>query len=171
MNLIGVASISPVVAASIALAVVGTGLVYGAFRRSGYGLLLAAIPLAGFVVVGTTAQNVVTGLGDAPRGDRNITVPDAASLLPEYTVQAGSLKLDLRDMVLDRDRTVATHVGFGDTKIRVPESMNIRVTCSINVGQSDCPSGFVAGKDAKPGAPTLTINATGNVGDLEVQRD
>lgn len=171
VNLIGVASISPVVAASIALAVVGTGLVYGAFRRSGYGLLLAAIPLAGFVVVGTTAQNVVTGLGDAPRGDRNITVPDAASLLPEYTVQAGSLKLDLRDMVLDRDRTVATHVGFGDTKIRVPESMNIRVTCSINVGQSDCPSGFVAGKDAKPGAPTLTINATGNVGDLEVQRD
>lgn len=171
VNLIGLASISSVVAASIVLGVVGLGLLYGATRRSGYGLLVAAIPLAGFIVIGTTAQNVMSGFGDAPRGDQNFEVSDAASLLPQYTVQAGSLKLDLREMTLDRDRTVNTHVAMGDTRIRVPESMNVRVACSIKVGETDCPSGFVAGKDAKPGAPTLTINASGNVGEVKVERD
>ncbi|WP_159103242.1 PspC domain-containing protein [Tsukamurella sp. 1534] len=168
VNLLGVASISAVPAAAMVLGVVGIGLVFGAFRRSGYGLLLAAIPLAGFVVIGTTAQNV--GFSDAPRGDQKFTVVDPATLRDAYTVQVGDLKLDLRDMALDRDRTVTTRVAVGDTTITVPESMNVKVVCTISVGDADCPDGAIAGKDAAPGAPTLTIDAQGNVGSVEVKR-
>ena len=80
VNLVLGVSISPVVAAAIVLGVVGTGLVAGAFRRGGYGLLAVAIPLAGFVIVGTMAQNVMSGFADAPRGDRNFTVADPVML-------------------------------------------------------------------------------------------
>ena len=170
VNLVLDVPISPVVGAAIVLAVVGGGLVVGAFRRSGYGLLAVAIPLAGFVVIGTMAQNVMSGYADAPRGDKVFTVTSAADLQSEYRVQAGTLTLDLRGMTLDHDRTVQTRVAAGETRITVPESMNVRVDCSVNVGDTRCPQGLIPGAGAKPDAPTLTIDARGNVGSVEVNR-
>lgn len=170
LNVTGLASISPVLAASIVLGVIGTGLLYGAFHRSGYGLLVAAIPLAGFIVIGATAQNVMTGYVDAPRGDRSFTVTTAADLQDKYKLQAGTLTLDLSRLTLDRDREVETRVAAGETRITVPESMNVRITCEVNVGNTECPQGLTAGVGAKPGAPTLTIDARGNVGSVEVNR-
>lgn len=161
-------SISPVVAAAIVLGVVGAGLVVGAFRRSGYGLLAVAIPLAGFVVVGTMAQSVMTGLADAPRGDRQFTIADPNALQEQYVLQAGSLKLDLRELTLDRDRTLTTRVGVGETRIQVPQDMNVKVRCTVTVGDAQCPDGLTA--SPKPGGPTLTIDAQSNVGSVEVDR-
>ncbi|MET9328166.1 PspC domain-containing protein [Tsukamurella sp. NPDC003166] len=170
VNLVLGVPISPVVGAAIVLAVVGGGLVIGAFRRSGYGLLAVAIPLAGFVVIGTMAQNVMSGYADAPRGDQNFTVTDPSTLQEKYTVQAGSLNLDLRGLALDQDRTVYTKVAVGETRISVPEKMNVIVHCSVGVGDTHCPDGLVRGAAAAPGSPTLTIVARGNVGDVEVTR-
>ncbi|MGX9296413.1 PspC domain-containing protein [Tsukamurella paurometabola] len=160
--------ISPVVAAAIVLGVVGTGLVAGAFRRSGYGLLAVAIPLAGFVIVGTMAQNVMSGLADAPRGDKQFVVPAPADLQEQYVLQVGSLQLDLRQLTLDHDRTVTTRVGVGDTRIQIPAGMNVKVQCQVSVGDSDCPTAL--NTVVTPGAPTLTIDAQGNVGNVEVNR-
>lgn len=168
VNLVLGVSISPVVAAAIVLGVVGTGLVAGAFRRGGYGLLAVAIPLAGFVIVGTMAQNVMSGFADAPRGDRNFTVADPNALQEQYILQAGSLKLDLRQLTLDHDRTLTTRVGLGETKIQVPEGMNVKVRCTVTVGDAQCPDGLNA--TPKPGAPTLTIDAQSNMGSVEVAR-
>ncbi|MEC4612050.1 PspC domain-containing protein [Tsukamurella tyrosinosolvens] len=168
VNLVLGVSISPVVAAAIVLGVVGTGLVAGAFRRGGYGLLAVAIPLAGFVIVGTMAQNVMSGFADAPRGDRNFTVADPNALQEQYILQAGSLKLDLRQLTLDHDRTLTTRVGVGETKIQVPEGMNVKVRCTVTVGDAQCPDGLNA--TPKPGAPTLTIDAQSNMGSVEVDR-
>ncbi len=159
--------ISPVVGAAAVLGVVGAGLVVGAFRRSGYGLLAAAIPLAGFVIVGTMAQNVMSGYADAPRGDRQYTITDPDSLQEQYVLQAGTLELDLRPMNLDRDRTVTTRVGVGETRIQVPDTMNVKVRCSVTVGDARCPDGDAT---PKPGAPTLTIDASNDVGSVEVDR-
>ncbi|NMD57506.1 MULTISPECIES: PspC domain-containing protein [Tsukamurella] len=168
VNLVLGVSISPVVAAAIVLAVVGAGLVAGAFRRSGYGLLAVAIPLAGFVVVGTMAQNVMSGFADAPRGDRQFTVADPNSLQEQYILQAGTLSLDLRGLALDHDRTLTTRVGVGETRIQVPQDMNVKVRCTVTVGDAQCPDGLNA--TPKPGAPTLTIDAQNNVGSVEVDR-
>ncbi|GAA1090061.1 PspC domain-containing protein [Tsukamurella spumae] len=170
VNLVLGVSLSPVMGAAVVLAVVGGGLVIGAFRRSGYGLIAVAIPLAGFVVIGTMAQNVMSGYAGAPRGDKVFAVTSAADLQSEYRVQAGTLTLDLRGMSLDHDRTVQTRVAAGETRITVPESMNVRVSCSVNVGDTRCPQGLIPGAGAKPGAPTLTIDARGNLGSVEVNR-
>ena len=62
------------VAASIVLGVVGLGLLYGATRRSGYGLLVAAIPLAGFIVIGTTGFGATQM--DAERGEGRAVLID-----------------------------------------------------------------------------------------------
>lgn len=168
VNLVLGVPISPVVAAAIVLGVVGTGLIFGAFRRGGHGLLAVAIPLAGFVIVGTMAQNMMSGFADAPRGDRQFSVSDPNSLQEQYILQAGSLKLDLERLTLDRDRTLTTRVGVGDTKIRVPENMNLNVRCTVTVGEAQCPDGLDAART--PGAPTLTIDAQSNVGSVEVER-
>lgn len=168
VNLVLGVPISPVVAAAIVLGVVGTGLVVGAFRRSGYGLLAVAIPLAGFVVVGTMAQNAMSGFADAPRGDRQFTVADPNALQEQYILQAGSLQLDLRGLTLDHDRTLTTRVGVGETRIQVPQDMNVKVRCTVTVGDAQCPDGLNA--SPKPGAPTLTIDAQSNVGSVEVDR-
>lgn len=170
VNLTGVAHLSPLLIASVALGILGAGLVYGAFRKTGYGLLFAAIPLAGLVVIGATATNVMSGLADAPRGDRTYTVTDAASLQERYELQAGNLNLDMTGLTLDRDRTVSTELGAGNTKITVPESMNIEVHCAVNLGDTQCPDGRVAGIGAKADAPTLTINAQNRLGNVEVHR-
>ncbi len=168
VNLVLGVPISPVVAAAIVLGVVGTGLVAGAFRRSGYGLLAVAIPLAGFVIVGTMAQNVMSGLADAPRGDKQFVVPTPTDLQEQYVLQVGSLQLDLRQLTLDHDRTVTTRVGVGDTQIQIPAGMNVKVRCQVSVGDSDCPTSLNTA--VTPGAPTLTIDAQGNVGNVEVNR-
>ncbi|MCA0158339.1 PspC domain-containing protein [Tsukamurella sp. M9C] len=168
VNLVFGVPISPVVAAAIVLGVVGTGLVAGAFRRSGYGLLAVAIPLAGFVIVGTMAQNVMSGFADAPRGDKQFVVPSPTDLQEQYVLQVGSLQLDLRQLTLDHDRTVTTRVGVGDTQIQIPAAMNVKVQCQVSVGDSDCPTAL--NSVVTPGAPTLTIDAQGNVGNVEVNR-
>ncbi|BDD81362.1 hypothetical protein TPB0596_11250 [Tsukamurella pulmonis] len=168
VNLFFGAPISPVVAAAIVLAVVGAGLVVGAFRRGGYGLLAVAIPLAGFVIVGTMAQNVMSGFAGAPIGDMKYTVPAATDLQEEYIVQVGSLQLDLRQITLDHDRTVTTRMGVGDTQIQVPAAMNVNVQCQVSVGDSACPTAL--NTVVTPGAPTLTIEARSNVGNVEVHR-
>ncbi|GAB3129194.1 PspC domain-containing protein [Tsukamurella serpentis] len=170
INLVFGAPVSTVTGAAIVLGVVGTGLVVGAFRRTGFGLLAVAIPLAGFLVIATTAQNTLAGYANAPRGEQSFTVTDPNTLARDYLVQAGSLDLDLRGMTLDRDRTVSTKVGVGQTRIQVPETMNVQVTCAVNVGETRCPDGRITGAGAAPGAPTLTIEARGNVGEVEVSR-
>ncbi|MDF0532174.1 PspC domain-containing protein [Tsukamurella sp. 8F] len=172
MSMTGVLSLSPVTIAAVTLGVVGAGLVAGAFARSGYGLLAVAIPLAGFVVIGTTAQNALGGFQgtfDGPRGDRTFTVTDATQLRPSYDLGVGSLTLDLRELTLDTDRTVTTHVGVGDTRIEVPKSMNVKVDCNIRMGDAQCPDGLQKGTNAD--GPTLTIDANGNIGQVEVRHE
>lgn len=168
LNMIGLTSISGVMGAAIVLGVVGAGLVIGAFLRSGYGLLAVAIPLAGFVIVGTMAENVMTGYAGAPIGDRQFSPSAPGDLRDEYVLQAGDLQLDLRQLTLDHDRTVITRVGVGQTRITVPETMNVTVTCDVSVGEARCPESL--NRVITPGAPTLTIDAQGNVGDMEVTR-
>ncbi|CAM3873864.1 PspC domain-containing protein [Tsukamurella strandjordii] len=170
VNVTGLASISPVLAGSLVLGVIAGGLLFGAFQKAGYGLLVAAIPLAGFVVIAATAQNVMSGYVDAPRGDRSYVLTDPTTMPEEFKLQAGTLTLDLRGMTLDEDRKLKTRVAAGETRITVPESMNVEVTCSVNVGDTRCPQGTLVGVGAKPDAPTLKIDASGNVGSVEVNR-
>ncbi|GAA4477912.1 PspC domain-containing protein [Rhodococcus olei] len=153
---------------AVGLAVIGVGLIVGAFLRRGYGLLVVTGPLVGFVVLASlvgpvdwSSQNV---------GSRTWAPMTVAEIAPEYSGQLGDFTLDLRGVTLTEDRTVTINSGVGSFTVLVPENMNVVNHCSIAVGDVNClPEGLSGGADGTAG-PVLTLDMTGRMGDLEVHR-
>lgn len=161
IGLLGADWVTPVVVAAAALVVLGVGLLVGAWLRSGYSLLFLAIPLAGFVVVASSIGPLEVSLNV---GDQNYRVTEASEIEEYYEVGVGTITLDLTQVTLTNDKTVYLDVGMGDIQVLVPPSMNVRTSCEVGMGSFDClPS-------PKGVGPVLTINATTNVGSIEVQR-
>ncbi|KRQ21513.1 hypothetical protein AOT83_25200 [Mycobacteroides sp. H001] len=161
IGLLGADWVTPVVVAAAALVVLGVGLLVGAWLRSGYSLLFLAIPLAGFVVVASSIGPLEVSLNV---GDQNYRVTEASEIEEYYEVGVGTITLDLTQVTLTNDKTVYLDVGMGDIQVLVPPSMNVRTSCEVGMGSFDClPS-------PKGVGPVLTINATANVGSIEVQR-
>ncbi len=159
---------------SMALAVVAGGLLVAGLqrRRAGgehhSGLVPIAIVL-GAVVIVTTLINGIGSLPSGGAGDRTYAPPTAADLRPHYSLGAGTMELDLRNIALEKDTTVTVDNGMGEIKILIPETMNVRANCQTNVGEVACPEGLSGGTDGTSG-PVLTIDAHTKVGRVEVIR-
>ncbi|WP_199257075.1 PspC domain-containing protein [Tomitella fengzijianii] len=154
--------------AAIALAVVGVGLVVGAFLRTGYGLLIVAAPLAGFVILGSLAGSLDTSGGVGQREFRPTTL---AQLQPEYRVGAGEILLDLRGLDLTADKTVDVRSTAGRVEVIVPDGMRVDATCHTTVGDTSClPDAAAAPRPGQPGdSPVLTLNADSTFGEVVVR--
>lgn len=161
--------VSATTVGAVALAVIGLGLVVGAFRRRGYGLLVVAGPLAGFVVV-SALVGVDAG---APRMGNVTAAPTTMTALADsYSTSMGNVELDLRGLELTEDRRITVDTTVGNAEVTVPSSMNVVVTCNSNVGNMDCigsPGARVDGTSG-PDAPVLTLDATTTLGNVEVTR-
>ncbi|MGA9873488.1 MAG: PspC domain-containing protein [Rhodococcus sp. (in: high G+C Gram-positive bacteria)] len=156
--------LTPARIGAVALAVIGTGLVLGAFLRKGYGLLVVTGPLLAFVVFASIVGPV--DFDGRSSGEQSFAPLTIAELQPNYTVQAGDLQLDLRNLALTEDRTVAITVTMGNATIRVPEGMSVVADCTAVAAATDCDV---------PGGPsdadvTLTIDGSARLGNLEVLR-
>lgn len=151
--------------AAIALAVIGLGLIFGAFRHRGHGLLLVTAPLAAFVILATVVGP--DGFQNVSMGERNWDPVTAADIRPEYAVTMGSGTLDLRGIELTADRTVDLAVQMGEAVVLVPDNMNVRTDCTVRMGEANCPDGFTG-----PGgdAPVLNLNVQVRMGAAEVRR-
>ncbi|MGB7365212.1 MAG: PspC domain-containing protein [Rhodococcus sp. (in: high G+C Gram-positive bacteria)] len=158
---------------AVALAVVGAGLIVGAFTRRGHGLLVVAAPLAGFVVVASLVNTTDAGTGDSPNMGNVTAAPQTMSALEErYESGVGNFTLDLTGLTLTESRTVVVEKAVGNTEITVPASMNVVVDCESAVGNTDCMGSsdtIDVGSDG-PDAPVLTIEASTAMGNLEVHR-
>lgn len=161
----GVDWMTPGKIAAIALAVVGLGLMLGAFRRRGHGLLLVTAPLAAFVILAAAVGPV--DLQNSTMGDRIWAPASAADIQPEYAVTMGSGTLDLRGIELTEDRTVDVSVRMGEAVVLVPGNMNVRTECTVRMGEANCPDGLTG-----PGgdAPVLNVNVQVRMGEAEVRR-
>ncbi|MBY6363100.1 PspC domain-containing protein [Rhodococcoides corynebacterioides] len=161
--------VSATTVGAVALAVIGLGLVVGAFRRRGYGLLVVAGPLAGFVVV-SALVGVDAG---APRMGNVTAAPTSMTALADsYSTSMGNVELDLRGLELTEDRRISVDTTVGNAEVTVPSSMNVVVTCNSNVGNRDCigSPGVRVDGTAGPDAPVLTLDATTTLGNVEVTR-
>ncbi|MFC4602646.1 PspC domain-containing protein [Rhodococcus kronopolitis] len=153
---------------AVALAVIGVGLVVGAFLRRGYGLLVVTGPLIGFVVLASLIGPV--DWDNRHLGDQTWTPTDAAQLEDHYAGQVGDFVLDLRQVALTGDKEIEIDSGIGEFTVLVPANMDVRNHCSIAVGELMClPEGVDGGADGI-GGPVLTLNMTGKVGELTVDR-
>jgi phage shock protein PspC (stress-responsive transcriptional regulator) len=151
--------------AGLALAVVGIGLVHGAFRRRGYGLLLVAIPLAGFVFLSSLLGSV---RWDRDAAGTHTWIPATTNdLRPTYRVNFGASTLDLRSLRLTHSRTVTLIVTAGDLKVLTPPSLNVGVVCTALAGQ--CPPEGLS-PDFDESKPVLNLNLTVRAGQVEVNR-
>ncbi|GGC65222.1 PspC domain-containing protein [Hoyosella rhizosphaerae] len=157
--------------AAIALGVVSLGLIIGAFRNAGYGLLGIAIPLSAFVIVATAVGPVNWDTMQAGVGERNYVVTSLAAPTTDYRLGIGTQTLDLRDLELTNDATVTATTGMGELVIYLPEGVNTVTRCQVRLGESDCPPEGLVVVDDSADAPVLTIDASVTIGTVEARNE
>ncbi|MCQ4120263.1 PspC domain-containing protein [Rhodococcus tibetensis] len=152
---------------AVALAVIGTGLVIGSFLRKGYGLLVVAGPLVGFVVLASLVGSL--NFDGRTMGEKIWEPTSAADLQPEYSGGFGSFTLDLRNVELTEDKTVTVN-GNGEVVVIVPPNMNVRNDCTVQFGDTQClPDGLDGGADGTEGH-VLNLDVNAQFGSVEVHR-
>ncbi len=160
--------LTPARIAAVALAVVATGLILGAFLRKGYGLLVVTGPLVAFVVFASIIGPI--SFDSQYAGQQQYRPTTMADLQSEYTVQGGDLQLDLRGLDLTEDRTISVDVTAGNATISVPDGMNIRTDCTSVAASTKCgPTGVQQG-NSPDNTSILTIEGSARAGNLEVLR-
>ncbi|WP_051046244.1 PspC domain-containing protein [Nocardia asiatica] len=162
----GVEWMTPGRIAAAALAVIGLGLVLGAFLRRGYGLLVLTAPLAGFVLLASAVGPVE--FDQAAMGDRNWAPASVAELASDYRLTMGSGTLDLRSVKLTENRTVNVDVRMGEARILLPADMTVRTHCTATMAEALCENG-ISGPNT-PGAPVLDLDVDVRAGNVEVRR-
>lgn len=186
LGLLGVLPLGVTAVVGTALAVVGAGLVVGAFRRRGRSLIVAAVPLALVLVAAANAGG--DGRAGAPWDDGAWDRPGAVQTLgdaqwrpvanavaPAYETAYGDAELDLRALAVGA-APVRTQVqsGAGDVTVIVPQNADVTATCESGGGVADClgrGAGPVTdlGPDG-PGGPVIDLEAVSGGGDVEVRR-
>lgn len=162
----GVEWMTPGRIAAVALAVIGLGLVLGAFLRRGYGLLVLTAPLAGFVLLASAIGPIDFNRG--AMGEHVWTPTSVSQLDSNYRVTMGSGTLDLRQLNLTQNRAIDVDVQMGDFQVWVPAGMTVRAKCTAAMGNTQCDNG-ISGPN-KPGDPVLDLNINVRAGNAEVHR-
>jgi phage shock protein PspC (stress-responsive transcriptional regulator) len=161
----------------VVLAIIGLGLVFGAFKRSGRGLIALAVPLS-VVGMGLTAIGGPENYRGV--GDLIATPTSLAELEPVYERSVGDVEVDLTSLP-DAGRVhVGAHAGIGNVEITVPESADVIVSCESHIGHAECLGHEANSIDARitrfmsegdtPGGLVITIMASVDTGNVEVHR-
>ncbi|MEV6321458.1 PspC domain-containing protein [Nocardia sp. NPDC051787] len=149
-----------------ALAVIGLGLVLGAFLHRGYGLLVLTAPLAGFVLLASAVGPIEFDRG--AMGDHIWAPTSAADLAPQYKVTMGSGTLDLRSLKLTENRAVNIDADMAEVRVLLPADLTVRTHCTASMAEAICDNG-ISGPNT-PGAPVLDLNVDVRFGNVEVRR-
>ncbi|MFR9752176.1 PspC domain-containing protein [Nocardia sp. 004] len=162
----GVEWMTPARIGAAALAVIGLGLIVGAFLRRGYGLLVITAPLAGFVLLASAVGPIEFNRG--AMGEHTWVPVSGTDLASDYTVTLGSGTLDLRSLELTENRSVELTVRVGEARVLLPPELTVRTQCTAYIGEALCENGLTGPRT--PGAPVLELNVDVRVGSAEVQR-
>ena len=149
--------------AAIALAVVACGLIIGALTRRGHGLLVVAGPLAGFVLLASLVQ--VPEGGWETVGEKRVAVTSPEQLDAPVAHEIGSVRVDLRELELDRDRTYRISNEVGEVRVQLPRGLAVDANCRAEVGSVDCPV-----LPRNPDGPVLTLDVSTELGSVKVTR-
>ena len=126
--------IDPSVADYVAavLGVAGVGLLAGSLWGRSRGLIILGILLLPLLLIARVAP--VTLGGDF--GNETFRPDTVAELEDTYRLNAGSLRLDLRNLELGGQTVeIDTRVGAGEIVVQLPEGAGIDVTASVGIGE------------------------------------
>ncbi len=94
-------------------------------------------------------------------------IGNASPRLGRFSHSMGELDLDLSGAWL-RDAEIDVRCGMGECRLRTPDRVGVRIErASIGLGESST-RGADRDRELPPGAPTLTIRATGSMGQLTI---
>lgn len=161
----------------VVLAIVGLGLVFGAFKRAGRGLIALAVPLS---VVGMG----LTAVGGAENyrglGDLHASPTSLAEVQRHYERSVGNVELDLTGLPNTGRVRIDARTGIGNVEVTVPAFAEVRVECETNVGNADCLGKESDGIDSRieeftsPGTGEdpleITLDVSSDTGNVEVRR-
>lgn len=156
---------------AVALAVVGVGLLVGTFFGNGGVLIGVGVLLAITLAIGSVFPS-------GRIGQQTPTPTTAADVKAEYRHGIGRLELDL-SRVSDPERllgrTIRIHAGIGQTRIAVPEGLNLDVHADVKAGQISLFGRDDDGTDVsmsqsaeQPANAALTIDVDQKLGQIEV---
>jgi hypothetical protein len=170
----------------VLLAVLGAGLLVGAFTRSGRGLIPVALLVAALAWGALAAP--LDRIAAGPPQDLRLAPTTPAALAPQYRNDVGSIELDLRRMDLTvPPGTAATPVatsidaGVGSVEIQVPRDADVRFTGESGLGsvefddqESDGPGAKLSvndlGADGVASGRPIVLDVHAGVGSVEVHR-
>jgi phage shock protein PspC (stress-responsive transcriptional regulator)/predicted membrane protein len=146
----------------VVLAVIGAGLVVGAFVRSGRGLIPIAV-LLGALTWAMVAAPLDRWQGNG-FGELRETPTTVAALQPSYQRTAGEIALDLRNLDLTAQpggnsspvRSSIT-LGVGDVEVWVSRNADLSLTSTTGVGNIE----FDTREESGPGAHLAVANDLG----------
>ncbi|MFJ4658247.1 PspC domain-containing protein [Nocardia sp. NPDC088792] len=147
-----------------ALAVLGIGLVIGAFMRRGHGLMVLLAPLAGFVILASLIGPIQFDKG--AMGDHRWAAVTGSELEPVYHVTMGSATLDLSRLQLTEDRATTVKVRMGDARVVLPPNLRVHTECTVRMGDSNCLTGW----SGPATGPALNLTVDVQMGNAEVKR-
>ncbi len=159
--------------ASLALLVIGVGLLFAGVRRKtegahARGLVPLGVLVGAIAVVATLVASTGWSVPQGGIGERAYEISDQSQLNNRYELSMGSTVLDLRSLEsLDADRTVTIDQGVGQIQVLLPKSVRVRPECRVTIGDYTCPPGIVGGNADEP---VLTIDARVGMGNVEMKK-
>lgn len=157
---------------AVALAITGVGLVIGTFWGHGGPLIALGLVLGTVLLVGSV-------LPDGRIGAQEPQPVSAAGVEASYEHGVGLLELDLSDVGDPTSllgRTITLDNGVGQTKVIVPEGLNVTIDSELDLGEISVFGRKVNGTDNAIRVPAtgtgeaLTIEIDQRVGNVEVVR-
>ncbi len=166
--------------AALALAVVASMLILGAFVGRAGGLILLGV--LSVIALGVTSVADSVGGWHAADGDSLRRTPtSAAAVRSDYSVETGQVRLDLsevRDPAKLDGKVIDVSAEAGELVVVLPTGIRSEVTADIDgPGQIDLPDDSSGGIDNSldgtygTGAGTVTINTKLSVGHIDVRTD
>lgn len=177
LDLTGVLGVPAAGYLAAALAVIGAGLVTGAWLGRARTLIALGVVLA-------LALPAVHALGswEAPEnvGDLTWVPQNQAELTDDYALSFGSGHLDLRQVdFAEREREVTVRISFGEMQVRLPPEVAVEATVHSQFGDATVlgrsHDGISEGTVSDPGSGdpahgTLRLNLYVSFGDMDVRR-
>lgn len=144
LDAIGLVTLTAPGGLAIALAVLGAGMVLGAWWGRGRGLILPTV-LVAFALVAANGINASLANVDLAAfttgggiGERDYRPQTLAEVGERYQLLLGELQLDLSDVAFTPTPTeVEVVVGVGQVIVTVPEDATVRVEGGVTVGHSE----------------------------------
>ncbi|MEU5691252.1 PspC domain-containing protein [Actinosynnema sp. NPDC020468] len=156
---------SPQHVVGLVVAVLGLGMLVGAFRGGGRGLIWLVVPLS-VVGVGMTSVHLDSFGGSDRVGDYTARPVNVEQVEARYDTNAGTVTLDLTALPATGSVKTVVEAGVGSAEVLLPPTADVTVTCSTELGSVKC-LGHEA--DGRGKTQRVVDNGTDGPGGLHVE--